>query len=324
MEKRYPRSIMATACAAWNDNNTFDEVSFRKQVKALTDGGIKSIYLFGTAGEGYAVSREQYKETVAAFLDQVNGVPGALPMVGVVSLSMSEVIERVETGMELGAQDFQISFPSWGAVTAEEGIAFLHGVCDRFPHARFMHYNNGLRSRLKLRFADYKRICEEIPNLAAVKNTASDMVELHELLAEELPLEFYVMEFAYGYASMFTDNCSVLISLLNLDLEQAWSYFNAGKRRDVAEIMRYHDEFMKIDEAISANIPTGRMDGAYDKLFVKANVPEFPLRLLPPYTGSSDAQYEAFLSVVKAKLPRWNIGAVIAGRGEFPPTNLVS
>ena len=307
MEKRYPRTIMATACAAWDKNLKFDEISFRKQVSLLTGAGIKSIYLFGTAGEGYAVNRGQYQEIVTVFLDQMKDVPGAMPMVGVISLSMSEVIERIELGLKLGARDFQISFPSWGAVTVDEGIGFLREVCGRFPQAHFMHYNNGPRSRTKLRFADYKRICEEIPNIVAVKNPASDIPELHELYSEELPLEIFVLELGYGYASMFAD-CSILISMLNLDLNHAWGYFNAGKNRDYAEIMRYHNEFMIIRKELFANIPPGMMDGAYDKSFVKSHIPEFPLRLLPPYNSPADSQYEAFISAVRAKLPRWNIG----------------
>jgi len=241
---------------------------------------------------------------VTAFLDQMKDVPGALPMVGIISLSMSEVIERVELGLKLGARDFQISFPSWGAVTVEEGIGFLKDVCRRFPQARFMHYNNGVRSRTKLRFADYKRICEEIPNIVAVKNPTSDITELHELFSEELPLEIYVLEYGYGYSSMFA-NCGLLISLLNLDFDHAWGYFKAGKNRDIVEIMRYHNEFLLIHQALFANVPTGMIDSAYDKLFVKPHIPEFPLRLLPPYTSPSDTQYEAFISTIKEKIPHW-------------------
>jgi len=306
MEKRYPDTIMATACAAWDEKYNFDEVSFRKQVKLLTDAGIKSIYLFGTAGEGYAVSREQYSVMAAAFLDQMKDVPGALPMIGVISLSMSEIISRVELGLKLGAKDFQISFPSWGAVTINEGVNFLREVCRSFPQARFMHYNNGLRSKTKLRFADYKRICDEVPNLAAIKNPTGDMTEIHELFSGELPLRIFVLEYGYGYASLFADS-SLLISMLNLDLEHAWNYYNAGKHRDAAVIVRYHCDFQKIHKELFANIPPGLIDSAYDKSFVKSHIPEFPLRLLPPYTGPSDAQYEAFIKAVRVKMPHWGI-----------------
>jgi hypothetical protein len=36
------------------------------------------------------------------------------------------------------------------------------------------------------------------------------------------------------------------------------------------------------------------MDGAYDKMYVKRHSPTFPLTLLPPHSGASDAQFAAF------------------------------
>jgi hypothetical protein len=33
--------------------------------------------------------------------------------------------------------------------------------------------------------------------------------------------------------------------------------------------------------------------------------PEFPLRLLPPYLGSSDEEYHAFVTRLAQRLPDW-------------------
>ena len=188
-----------------------------------------------------------------------------------------------------------------------EGLCFLCDVCSRFPQARFMYYNNGLCSKTKLCFNVYKCISSEIPNLAAVKNPTKDMNELHELFSEELPLAIYVMEHGYGYASMFSE-CGLLISLLNLDYDHAWKYFNAGKSRNINEIIEYHNEFSMIYKELFTNIKPGMIDSAYDKSFVKSHIPDFSLRLLPPYIGPKDDQYESFIKIIKEKLPHWKIG----------------
>ena len=96
MEKRYPRTIMATACVPWNEDLSFDEENFRRGVALLMDNGIRSIYIFGTAGEGYAVNREQFVQITKAFLDETRKTPEVMPMTGIISLSMSEIIERIE------------------------------------------------------------------------------------------------------------------------------------------------------------------------------------------------------------------------------------
>ena len=52
-------------------------------------------------------------------------------------------------------------------------------------------------------------------------------------------------------------------------------------------------------------VPAGRIDGSYDKLFEKMYDPEFPLRLLPPYIGSSDEEFHTFVRLLGERLPEW-------------------
>ena len=304
MEKRYPRTILATACVPWGDEFNFEEGIFRKQVSLMLANGIRCIYLFGTAGEGYAVSRGLYRDIVIAFLDEMKKTEGAAPMVGVISLSMPEVIERIELGMELGATDFQISFPSWGAVTPEEGMKFILSLCKRFPDARFMHYNNYIRSKTRLEMKHYVELSKEAENLVAVKNPSMGIYDLTEFHGEELPIRFFNLEMAYGYASMFSE-AGFLMSYCNLSFAKAWEYFNAGVSRDFEAIVRLHREIGMLIKINNATLPGGKLDGSYDKLFVKAHIPEFPQRLLPPYEGVSDEDFERFIAEVRAQLPGW-------------------
>ena len=304
MEKRYPRTILATACVSWTGDYEFDETTFRRGVKLLLDNGIRSIYIFGTAGEGYAVSRGQFLEITAAFLDEMKKVPGAMPMVGVISLSMSEVIERIGLAMSLGANDFQISFPSWGAVSNNEAGVFLKTVCSRFPSARFMHYNNGLRSRTKLSVGDYKQLAEEIPNLAAVKLPGLDIRNLYKLHSQALPIEFYLCEFDYGFASLGA-SVGYLVNLSSLNFKRAREYFDAGTRRDTDAIIAIHRDFETVVDTLLEYLPADRIDSAYDKLFVKYFLPDFSERLLPPYEGIEKEQFERFAEEIRKRLPGW-------------------
>jgi len=304
MEKLYPRTIMATACIPWDEGLSFDEPLFRKQVEFLTSGGVRCIYLFGTAGEGYAMSRELYRDIVAVFLDEMKKTSGSMPMVGVISLSMPEIIERIELGIEMGASDFQISFPSWGAVTPDEGMRFIKTICNRFPGARFMHYNNSLRSKTRLVMKHYIELSNETENLVAVKNPGMGLFDINEFHSVELPIRFFNLEIAYGYASMFSE-AALLISYCNLSLAKAWEYFNAGVDKDFETILRLHREIYAVHNVFTATLPQGKIDGSYDKLFVKANMPEFPQRLLPPYEGVADADFEAFNKAFRAALPEW-------------------
>ena len=48
------------------------------------------------------------------------------------------------------------------------------------------------------------------------------------------------------------------------------------------------------------------MDGAYDKVFCKIHDPEFPLRLLPPYSGLSEETFGKILELIQKKYPQWS------------------
>jgi len=55
MTCRYPEGILATCPVPWTEAGEFDEERFRASVRLLRNGLTRSIYIFGTAGEGNAV-----------------------------------------------------------------------------------------------------------------------------------------------------------------------------------------------------------------------------------------------------------------------------
>ena len=305
MEKRFPQVLLCAACIPWTEDNQLDVPLFRKGVELLCENGAGSIYLFGTAGEGYAVDRAQYTQIVSEFMDVMKKCPDVIPMVGVISMSMTEVMERIRLAGELGARYFQISFPNWGAVTDDEADIFFRTVCGAFPEYSFMHYNNSLRSKKKLGPKDYARLAAEIPNLVAVKFIAPSFNEVHEFAALDLPIRVFLLEYAYGYGSMAYGEFSYLASALNCTYKNMRAYFEAGKNRDLETIMQIHSELPAFYDVLFSNLTAGKIDSAYDKVFLQFSIPEFPPRILPPYEGCTQAQVDAFKSDLRKALPRW-------------------
>ena len=48
----------------------FEEDIFRRSVQHLLMQGIRDLYIFGTAGEGYAVTERQFDEITRVFLEE--------------------------------------------------------------------------------------------------------------------------------------------------------------------------------------------------------------------------------------------------------------
>ena len=208
---RFPACILGTAVVPWTDTFVFDEALFRDEIVSLLTAGYAHIYVFGTAGEGYAVSDAQFEHITRVFVDEMRA-GGAEPMVGVISLAMETILRRIAFARDtLGVRRFQISLPSWGALDELEVRMFLDAVLGQFEDCQFLHYNLP-RTRRLVTAAEYAAVAADHPNLVATKNSTDSMQRVRELLTTAPALRHFVNEQAFAYASLFGEP-GLLISL---------------------------------------------------------------------------------------------------------------
>ncbi len=291
--KRYPSVILATCCIPWTPEYQLDTPLFRRCVQTLATEMTPHLYVFGTAGEGHAVTDRQFQEIVTTF--QAALPADSRPMVGIISNSLATGIERIRFCRELGLHDFQISFPSWGALNDAEIDNFFAATCGAFPDCRFLHYNLP-RTKRMLGGAEYARIADRHPNLVAMKMGSPDNSKLEEILEAAPELQCFFVEF--GYAAMRDRyECGYIPALAGGKPAWAKRFFEA--RGETLTAMA--NEAQAAREILHDHVHAAgaHMDGAYDKLHLKLLVPEFPLRLLPPYCATSDDDWPELV----AKLP---------------------
>ncbi len=293
------------SCAVpWDDGDRFLEPLFREQVRRLVADGFPQQYVFGTAGEGHAVDTARFTAVTAAFLDEA-ARSGASAMVGVIALSTPAVTERLRIAYDLGARAFQVSLPAWGRLADAEVDRFFGDVCGAFPDAAFLHYNLGRTGRM-LTGADYARLVAAVPNLVATKQATGSQAHAHDVLtrAPELAHHFDVDLFP---AAALHGAASLLASYAPLSPRRIHDLWAAAERGDAAELARMQAEIVALSADLWATpTPGPHMDGAYDKLLLAIGVmPGFPLRLLSPYRGFTDADAARCRAVMEARWPQW-------------------
>lgn len=193
---RYPSTVMVTAVCPWDEQERLVEDVFRRQLRLALENGFRRIYVFGTAGEGYAVDTARFRRVVEVFGDELLGGP-AVPMVGVIGLSTGNVVERLQIAYDLGFRDFQISLPSWAAVTDQEVLRYFVDVCGTFPDSNFMHYNSA-RTRRILTGTEYRWLVEAVPNLVATKLISSDLSIIGSAVRDAPKLMHFLTEQTIG------------------------------------------------------------------------------------------------------------------------------
>jgi hypothetical protein len=285
----YP-PIFATAVVPWDENFAFDEPAFRRQVRTIAQGITRYIYIFGTAGEGYAVNDRQFEEIARAFwkVSQENGVTAVL---GIISLSLPTIVDRIRLGREIGFREFQISLPSWGALKDEELELFFARTCGDFRDCRFHHYNL-MRTKRLLTSVEYSRIAKAHSNFVAIKAGSSDPAVIADLLKLTPRVRLYLTEFGYEIARR-THDVGLLLSLSSPNYTRAKEFVSGTNARRAADIGDLNALLPKLLEAGGGRF---HIDGAYDKILYRVHDRTFPLRVLPPYSYASEDEFNEFLS----------------------------
>ena len=303
-EIREAARVLAPSVTPWAPDRTFDRTAFRREVTQELEFGLQGLSIFGTAGEGYAVTDAQFVEVTGVFVEEVRSA-GLEPQVGVISLSLATMVQRVEEARAMGVRRFQISFPSWEPLTDSEVDDTFEELLGSFRDSEFLHYNVA-RAKRQLTGREYGRLARRHPNLVATKQSTDSMRQIAESLEAAPQLRHFFVDGGYAYGSLVGD-CGLLPSLALCNLERLHQFVEAGKRGDTSALLRDQSELRQLTDGLIASVGTGPfIDGAYDKLLWRLHDPDFPDRLLPPYRGVPAGSLERFLIWIREHLPSWD------------------
>ena len=300
---RYPQAILVSCEIPWDEHERLLEDIFRQEIRMVLEH-FNHLYIFGTAGEGYAIDSARFQQIVDIFYDETRG-ENVHPMVGVVGLSTANIIERIAYAHDVGFRTFQISMPAWGALNNVEVMTFFQDVCGAFPDSQFLHYNLP-RAKRVLEAPDYRRLIDAVPNLVATKNTGGGMARAAALMKEAAELQHFFGESNFPHGSLYGE-CSLLASFAAMSPHKSKELFEAGRARDVAPLFELQKEFHDmLMDVLGAHLSAERIDGAYDKMLVRlGGLEAMPMRLLSPYQCFTEDEYQAAKAILHEKYPHW-------------------
>ncbi len=302
MAKRYHQAVLASCEIPWDENYELIEDVFRAEARHTIASGFNNLYIFGTAGEGYAVTMSQFREIVGIFREETTG-EGVHPMVGVIGMSTGQVVEKVGAAHDAGFRMFQVSLPPWGELTDAEYMRYFTDVCGSFPDSGFLHYNLPRPKRV-LVTEDYKRLQDAVPNLVATKYTGAPPAECARLV-KETEIQHFLGDNNFPFGCL-RGECSLLTSYGPMMPKRTLEYFRYGVEGDFENLFRIQARIAEAaDDFLGPARGRAMIDGAYDKMIVRAGGVPMPLRLLSPYEGVDEATYEECLRGLMEKHGDW-------------------
>jgi dihydrodipicolinate synthase/N-acetylneuraminate lyase len=294
---------MVSVVCPWDDDEQLDEPMFRREIQHAVRAGFKNIYVFGTAGEGYAVDTDRFRRVIEVFGDEL-AEADATPMVGVIGLSTANVLERLRVAHHLGFREFQISLPSWSPLSDAEVVDYFEAACGAFPDSAFLHYNTARVGRL-VAGGLYRELVERVPNLVATKTMSGELAVIAGVVREAPELMHFMTEQSIAYGSLFGE-VALLGTFGALAPKKSWTLLEAaaaGRHREAADIGSWFERLS--DEVFGPLMVDRRVDGAYDKLIEKLSpgLEDFPLRMLSPYRTISDSEFRAAQRTLRERFP---------------------
>jgi dihydrodipicolinate synthase/N-acetylneuraminate lyase len=300
---RYPSTVMVSIVCPWDDRERLEEAIFRRAIRHALNAGFRHLYVFGTAGEGYAVDSDRFRQVVEVFGDELSGTD-AHPMVGVIGLSTANVVERLAVAHGLGVRAFQISLPGWSSLTDSEVGAYMEAICGAFPDSAFMHYNTARVGRL-VGGRLYAAIAARVPNLVATKTMTGELAVVAGVVRDAPELMHFLTEQSIAFGALFGD-VALLGTFGALAPDRSWALLRAaqsGRHHEAAAIGSW---FERLSATLFDPLMVDRrVDGAYDKAIEKlsAGLDDFPLRMLSPYRTISDTEFEGTRRILRERFP---------------------
>src|SRR3954451_19094431 len=155
---------------AWTDGGTFDEATYRRDVRHCAEAGMPGVYTGGTTGEFYAMEFDEFQRVARATVEEANAA-GKPAMIGVSSTYTLGAARRAAYAAEIGADAVQVALPFWMEVPNSMVSGFFREVSAAAAHMPLSVYETR-RTKKALTLEQHQTIKSELPNYLMVKSNA--------------------------------------------------------------------------------------------------------------------------------------------------------
>jgi len=285
----------------WDERGNLLADHFRGAVRKLLHEGCDGIYLFGTSGEGYAVTEEEFREILSLFAHETAGFSG-FRQIGCFGLSSEQVKDRCAIAADTRFDAVQITLPFWKELNDAELFRYVEDVCGEFPELSFLLYNNP-RNKRRLSGKELCAITGCAPNLHAAKTGSGAWLDYVELLSEAPTIRHFVTEPAFGFCHRL--GAAGMIPSSNYALPKTCRrYYEAVLRGDAetehALQLRIARFFYRTAVPL---LEKGYIDGAIDKAYARIGGMDMPLHMKSPYVSLSAEDFTWLEQMIRNEFP---------------------
>ncbi|HQL65484.1 MAG: Trans-O-hydroxybenzylidenepyruvate hydratase-aldolase [candidate division TA06 bacterium ADurb.Bin131] len=227
------KGIWAGIPVAWNDDETFDEKTYRQDIESCCIAKIPGIYTGGTTGEFYAQEFEDFCKITDATIEECKNA-GVSVMIGCTSTYTGGAIRKALYAVEKGADAIQMALPFWLSVPDDCVVSFFYDVSKTVGKIPISIYCAGERMKKNLSVEILNDINRNVPSVFHIKgiNVPEDQKEkacldlsknFNVFIGEHLLSKLGRCGAVGSCSSLVYLNPSILLHMQKLLFEKNWS-----------------------------------------------------------------------------------------------------
>lgn len=300
------KGIWAGVPVAWNNDETFDEKTYRQDIERCCISKIPGIYTGGTTGEFYAQEFEEFCRITNVTIAECKNAKVPV-MIGCSSTYTGGVIRKALYAVEKGADAIQITLPFWLSVPDDCIVSFFYDVSKEAGKIPISIYCAGNRMKKNLSVNLLNEINKNVPSVFHIKGINVPENEM-ENACLELSKNFNVFVGEHllsrlgrcgasgSCSSLIYLNPPILLHMQNLLFGKNWSELDLWCEKIRAIVY----------EGLKPVLERGCEDSAVDRLVGKAaGFLKTSLRCRRPYPYCTQKDLEKFRNWLKNNLPEF-------------------
>lgn len=173
-----PQGIVIPVITPVDGDGRFNEPAYRQLIDFWAENGIDGVFPFGTTGEFYAFSNEEYRHVLEVTKDAVRGRMAIYA--GANHITTAGVIRIARIAEEVGVDALSVLTPMFISQTQEELKDYYRSIAEATT-LPIVIYNNKPKTNVGVEPRTVAELAQ-VSNIVAVKDSTGDMTNTEEYL----------------------------------------------------------------------------------------------------------------------------------------------
>ncbi|WP_198469970.1 4-hydroxy-tetrahydrodipicolinate synthase [Acetomicrobium sp. S15 = DSM 107314] len=185
-----PRGILPAMVTPLNDREEVNEKALRSLVDFLVDNGVHGIFVVGSQGEAYALSRDEKKKVMETAVEQAaERVP---VYAGTGAVTTREAVELTRMAEGIGVDAVSVITPYFLSPSQEELYEYYKIIANSTSLPILLYNNPGKTGGVSISVGLAERL-SQIENIVGIKDSSGDMTLTGEYIRKTRDKGFSVL-----------------------------------------------------------------------------------------------------------------------------------